>query len=258
VFQIRNIERYTNVRIQRAKPPTAVEVEEARANVFLNKLRDTLKSGEYKRQDHLIERLLEEGFSSTDIASALLHHLQVADGVSSNASKPQRESGVEAQRRPPPSQASFAQAEPARPKPIHPPPAVPQRARGAAENGSSAKRLEAKHRPPPGRPVAEPPHLQSEGRTDHDPKTAPPKESRRTPAEQTRLFVNVGQEMGIGPGDMLGAILGETGLPPKTVGAIDVRARHLFVDVASEHVNSIVAKLNRAQLKGRKIKVKVA
>src|SRR5437588_3715798 len=48
VFQIRNIERYTNVRIQRAKPPTAGEVEEARANVFLDKLRDTLKSGNFK------------------------------------------------------------------------------------------------------------------------------------------------------------------------------------------------------------------
>src|SRR4051794_15876833 len=79
VFQIYNIERYTKTKIQRAKPPTAGEVEEARANVFLDKLRATLRSNEFKRQDHLIERLLEEGFSSTDIASALLHHLQGAE-----------------------------------------------------------------------------------------------------------------------------------------------------------------------------------
>src|SRR5436190_13728648 len=80
VFQIRNIERYTNTRIHRGKPPTVDEVEEARANVFLDKVRATLKSGEFKRQDHLVERLLEEGFSSTDIASALLHQLQTSDG----------------------------------------------------------------------------------------------------------------------------------------------------------------------------------
>jgi len=55
---------------------TLGEVEEARANVFLDKIRATLKSGEFKRQDQLIERLLEEGFSTTDIASALLHQLQ--------------------------------------------------------------------------------------------------------------------------------------------------------------------------------------
>src|SRR5205814_8280487 len=32
VFQIRNIERYTNTRIHRGNPPTAGEVEEARSN----------------------------------------------------------------------------------------------------------------------------------------------------------------------------------------------------------------------------------
>src|SRR4051812_11319153 len=81
VFQIRNIERYTNVRIQRGKIPTSGEVEEAKATVFLDKVRATLTSGDFKREDHLIERLLEEGFSSTDIASALLHHLRVGDGT---------------------------------------------------------------------------------------------------------------------------------------------------------------------------------
>src|SRR5437763_6336363 len=81
VFEIRNIERYTNTKIQRGKPPTVGEVEEARANVFLDKVRATLKSGEFKRQDHLVERLLEEGFASTDIAFGLLHQLQSGEGA---------------------------------------------------------------------------------------------------------------------------------------------------------------------------------
>src|SRR5688500_357440 len=76
VFQIRNIERFTNTRIHRAKVPTPAEVEEARASAFLDKLRAILQSGDFKRQDHLVEVLLEEGFSSTDIASALMHQLQ--------------------------------------------------------------------------------------------------------------------------------------------------------------------------------------
>src|SRR5215831_19234490 len=90
VFQIRNIERYANTRIHRGKIPSVDEVEEARANVFLDKLRLTLRSGEFKRQDHLIERLLEEGFSSTDIASALLHQLQ-GDGPAPSAKAPREE-----------------------------------------------------------------------------------------------------------------------------------------------------------------------
>ena len=64
--------------------------------------------------------------------------------------------------------------------------------------------------------------------------------------------------MGISEDDVVAAILGATGLPRKIVGTVDLRERHLFVNVASEHTHSIIAKLNRAQIKGRKAKVKVA
>jgi ATP-dependent RNA helicase DeaD len=86
----------------------------------------------------------------------------------------------------------------------------------------------------------------------------PPKPSRRTPEGETRLYVSTGAEMGVSEGDVVGAILGETGLPRKVVGTVDIRERHLFVDVASEHANSIISKLNRTQIKGRGVKVKVA
>src|ERR1043166_4666157 len=85
LFQIRNIERYTNTRIQRARVPTEAEVSDAKENVFIGKLRATLQSGEFKKQDHLIERLLEEGFTSTDIASACLAQLQSGEIVAKPA-----------------------------------------------------------------------------------------------------------------------------------------------------------------------------
>jgi len=50
--------------------------------------------------------------------------------------------------------------------------------------------------------------------------------------------------------------MGETGLPATVVGTIDIRERHLFVDVATEHVNGILSKLSRARLKDRRVKVK--
>jgi len=64
--------------------------------------------------------------------------------------------------------------------------------------------------------------------------------------------------MGVAAGDILGAIQGETGLPAQVVGTVDLRERHLFVNVATEHAHSIIAKLNRSQIKGEKVKVKVA
>jgi superfamily II DNA/RNA helicase len=59
LFQVQQIERYTKTKIHRGRPPTQNEVEEARATVMVEKLRATLQSGEFKRQDHLVERLLE-------------------------------------------------------------------------------------------------------------------------------------------------------------------------------------------------------
>jgi hypothetical protein len=69
--------------------------------------------------------------------------------------------------------------------------------------------------------------------------------------------MNVGAEMGVSEADVIEAIQGATGLPRETIGKVDVRERHLFVNVASEQARSIVAKLNRSQIKGRNAKVKV-
>jgi ATP-dependent RNA helicase DeaD len=90
------------------------------------------------------------------------------------------------------------------------------------------------------------------------PPAAKTKTSRATPADQTRLWMSLGETQGVKPIDVVNAVAGETGLPGKVVGTVDVREKHLFVDVASEHANSIIAKLNRASIKGHKVKVKIA
>jgi ATP-dependent RNA helicase DeaD len=70
--------------------------------------------------------------------------------------------------------------------------------------------------------------------------------------------MNIGAEMSITPIDIVNSISGETGLPGNVVGRVDIRERHSFVDVATDHARVIVAKLNRSQVKGHKTKVKVA
>ena len=70
--------------------------------------------------------------------------------------------------------------------------------------------------------------------------------------------MNLGEVQEIKPIDIVNAVAGETGLPGKVVGTVDVRERHLFMDVETEHANAIIAKLNRTQIKGHKVKVKVA
>ncbi|MGH7969240.1 MAG: DEAD/DEAH box helicase, partial [Limisphaerales bacterium] len=260
VFQIRNIERYVKTRIHRASAPTPDEVEEARANSVLNTVRATLKRGDFKRQDQLVERLLEEGFSSTDIASALLHHLQGGEApgeVKEARLEPERPRGEGSAHRVREAHPHSYEERPRRDREEsfrrreRPPEPRQQMVTGPAMAKQSpvpAKApLEASAPPMPGaRPRVEParPH--------------PPKASRRTPDGQTRLYINLGTEMGVSEADVVSTILGETGLPRKAVGAVDLRNRHLFVDVVSEHANGIIAKLNRSRIKGCKAKVKAA
>jgi ATP-dependent RNA helicase DeaD len=276
VFQIRNIERYTNTRIHRGRPPTVGEVEEARANVFLDKIRATLKSGEFKRQDQLIERLLEEGFSTTDIASALLHQLQSADGTAATASRAEAfERADRFEERPDLEERSgaggrrerFRSADrrhdrqrgdrrPAR----HADSSVTSQARPARETSLRVK--------PEVPPKAVPPLKMHGDKILHPRRPSPPaafaerkrpaKHSPRTPANQTRLFMNIGAAMNISPIDIVNSISGETGLPGNVVGRVDIRERHSFVDIATEHARAVIAKLNRSQVKGHKTKVKVA
>ncbi len=372
VFQIYNIERFARVKIKRGKVPTPGEVEEARNNVFLEKLRLTLQAGEFKKQDHLIERLLEEGFTSTDIASALLHHLQASDAPAPSRAaadelaqrpplrdvrsdrrdhndraeraqqrddrggrfqSPDSARGFEDRRpdmrpdtraeRPQPLRVTAPPARPAasvrpvlpRTSPVAPatfaktpaPPAAPAPAAAPVAPQPAKSAAEPEHRaparrepaatshaepvlgapspspapprdlqiaepapaatqlstanlssPPPPAPIRPPRNFAPKRAEEFRPGAPRKPASRSTPPEQTRLFVNVGEEMGVLPGDVVGAILGETGLPANVVGVVDIRARHLFVDVAAEHANSIIAKLNRAQIKGNRVKVKPA
>jgi len=80
VFRIRNIERFTGTHIRRTKVPTLQDVGEARNSHVLNRVRETLREANFRSQEPLVERLLEEGYTSTDIAAALLYQLQ--DGES--------------------------------------------------------------------------------------------------------------------------------------------------------------------------------
>ena len=347
LFQIRNIERFTNARIQRGKVATVDEVAEARENVFLDKLRALLTSGEYKNNEHLLERLVQEGFNSTDIASALLHLLQNGEAAKSaphteEYERPQHderpgraddrrerapyreerggraddrgERGFHDPRRPRyegrheerPTRAGTPPPGPARSPSIAPrakivrpperekkvaddptrtesqPAGAPQQAKPDGKSPGDETAIEKKPETPhvvsdkvktePDAPKTysdeeilasvQKPEPKPESKLFVKAKPAPvaprPKVSRATPKDQTRLWMNLGGTQGIKPIDVVNAVAGETGLPGKVVGTVDVREKHLFVDVASEHANGIIAKLNRAEINGHKVKVKLA
>jgi len=389
-FQIRNIERYTNTRVLRGRIPTRDEATEARVNLFLDKVRETLRGEEFRRHLPVVERLLEEGFSSTEVAAALLHHLKGDDESAPAAAPPKpaaprqpwAEVGVEAAAparpavarpavapRPtpkvvtpppkpraltepatpavPPAPAGLAKpylprpavaARPAatsvpKPKPAPPKPALAPAVQSAATElavaelpGQPAAPVTAEQpapvvpkaptpvapvipaevpalvvtstmepaaailvaKPPPAPVEAVEPASSPSDSAEHPGKlrvplppaskprgsvkdrasalaslapdmAGPPrKKEPRTPEHQTRLWMSVGEEHGIQPIDVVNQVSGLTGLPGRIVGKVDVRERHLFADVDSDQVNAVIAKLNRSDMKGQRLKVKVA
>ena len=78
LYKIQQIERFTRTKIRAGKLPTTNEVEEKRADVFLEKVRAVLDSGDYKKHIETVEPLLEQGFMSIDVAAAVVHILMAA------------------------------------------------------------------------------------------------------------------------------------------------------------------------------------
>jgi ATP-dependent RNA helicase DeaD len=80
IYKLQNIERYTKMRIQKKQPPSLGEIEEKRTNIFFERIRTTLKEGKFQSELPLVDRLLEQGFASTDIACALIQELRKVEG----------------------------------------------------------------------------------------------------------------------------------------------------------------------------------
>lgn len=76
IYKLQAMVRHGKLTIRRDRLPSLDEVEEARANVFFEKIRATLEAKEFKPHDRMIDRLLDQGYASTDICSALIHLLQ--------------------------------------------------------------------------------------------------------------------------------------------------------------------------------------
>ena len=55
-----------------------------------------------------------------------------------------------------------------------------------------------------------------------------------------RLFINIGKKQKAKPGDILGAIAGETGLNGKVVGTIDMYDKYTFVEVPREYAAEVL------------------
>lgn len=73
-----------------------------------------------------------------------------------------------------------------------------------------------------------------------------------------RLFINIGKNQRIRPGDILGAIAGESGMEGRLVGAIDMYDKYTFVEVPGEYASDVIEAMKNAKIKGKNVNVEPA
>lgn len=77
-------------------------------------------------------------------------------------------------------------------------------------------------------------------------------------AGMVRLFINIGKKQNIRPGDILGAIAGETGMPGKLIGSIDMYDKYTFVEVPREYASEVIEVMKTAKIKGKSLNIEPA
>ena len=77
-------------------------------------------------------------------------------------------------------------------------------------------------------------------------------------ADMARLFINIGKEQKVKPGDILGAIAGESGISGRLVGSIDMYDKYTFVEVPQDCAEEVLECMKNARIKGKSIHMEPA
>jgi ATP-dependent RNA helicase DeaD len=105
----------------------------------------------------------------------------------------------------------------------------------------------------------------SEFRSSRSARTTDPEGERQTrsargPRDEgpkVTLAFSVGDEDGVGPGDLVGAIAGESGIDSGNIGAIRINPTFSTVDIAEAHVDTVVSALRGKKIRGNQVDIKI-
>jgi ATP-dependent RNA helicase DeaD len=175
IYKLRGIETYAHTKIKRQPVPSLAEVEESRSVTVLERVREQIEEGNLDKYAQLIESLVEEDFTTLDVAAALL---KMALG-------PEGKEGEE---------VDFS-----------------DKSRGPRASGAV-----------------------------------------------TKLHFNVGKQHNVAVKDLVGAVAGETGLPGKLIGKIDVRDKFSLIEVPAEYAHDVMKMMKNRYIKGNKVIVELA
>ncbi|WP_287158434.1 DEAD/DEAH box helicase [Chloroflexus sp.] len=103
-------------------------------------------------------------------------------------------------------------------------------------------------------PPAERPQRERSERSARSPRTKADARSERAERTMVRLQINLGRNDQIRPADIVGAIANESGLPGRSIGEIEIRARTSVVEVPRRAAQQVLQALNRTTLRGQRVR----
>lgn len=222
ITELLNIQRFTKSKIELKAVPTSTEVVETKSKAFVKQVSKIIEGGGLDSYNTIVDTLLED-YSSVEVAAALIKMLLGKDGNSliPNASD----------------DAIFL--------------AVAQKARREYDGYGTPRRREF-----------------GRERGDRKPKAGQfqPAGGRRVPgarrsgadANMENIYIGIGRQNRVSVNHILGAVAGETGLPGKDFGRIEIYDQHSTVGVPKESVAHVIDCMKDAKIMGRKVTVRKA
>ncbi len=207
--RLKQIESFTRQAMLECRIPSRAEIMARRDDRFLKRLTEHLGSANISRERALIARLAETSFDPLEIAAAAIRlaRLEEVDQPIEEISAPQET--IKASRN-----------------------ARLVGKRGAAAPASGKKGF-ARGNP---KNWENPEYAEKTGNS-----SRPQWKKGFQEAGMVRLRMNLGNENGIRPGDVVGAIAGEVGIPGKAIGEIDIHRDFTFVDVSEKHFRQVLS-----------------
>ncbi|MBK1789922.1 DEAD/DEAH box helicase [Persicirhabdus sediminis] len=233
VYRLQSIEKYTRQQIQRMDIPSQEQVEGHRADKLFEEVKEQLAASPNQTFRHYIDRLLDQGYAPTEIASTLFEMLRKKLG---------REGEFIAEDSP-----NYTSKKPTRPN-------KRDRERRGRRDDDRGGRERRERRDFDKDPRSE--------RGEGDPR---PRMSRDKPGgRQNRignrpgsscLFLGVGKSDGVQPGEIIGMIYRESKIEDGAVGQVLLFERHTLVQIKEECAPKVIKACRSSKLAGRNFKI---
>jgi ATP-dependent RNA helicase DeaD len=212
--RLREIEAYTHQPMVECRVPNGEEMQTRRDERFVERIYEQLIQGVSERERSLIARLVEADVDIADIAAAAIQMARAGEGALPVGDINE-----------PVMERRSAERRSADRKGAY---------SGRKEYGGDAPR--------------------DGGRRNNGKAESRDRRPRQLESGMVRLRMNLGEAHGLRPGDVVGAIASEVGIPGRAIGEIDIRRDYTYVDVSEKHVRRILqASSGQYHLRGRPV-----